>query len=242
MASCTVVIPTYNEEGNIANMARTLRELYPDFNVVFMDDNSKDRSQELIEAMGDEKVRIVVRDPNDRGLSASIFQGIAECGTDYFLVMDCDFQHPPSVLKEMYAKLEGGADMVIGIRQDRFALGFLRWLGSWAFTVLANLYLLWHRRTRSKDCMSGLFGGRTDIIAPVIRENYDSMERQGWKALLDILKFGPNGLRIANVRYEFGKRAEGESKMNPKIVMHTFNQLGFWGRLFNRLYGAVKKA
>ena len=238
--TCTVVIPTYNEEGNIVNMARTLRELYPDFNVMFMDDNSKDRSKELIDALGDPKVRIVVREPEDRGLSASIFQGITDCGTDYFLVMDCDFQHPPSVLKGLYEQLENGCDLCIGMREDRFALGFVRWLGSWVFTIFANMYLLWHRKTLSKDCMSGLFGGRTEIFAPIIRENYDQMERKGWKALLDILKFGPRKLKIANVKYKFGKRAEGESKMNPKIVLHTFNQLGFWGRVCMKLYGGLK--
>ena len=42
--SCTVVIPTYNEEKNIVNMAKCLREMYPDFKIMFMDDNSTDRS------------------------------------------------------------------------------------------------------------------------------------------------------------------------------------------------------
>jgi len=238
--TCTVVIPTYNEEGNIANMARTLRGLYPDFNIMFMDDNSKDRSKELIEALNDPKTRIVVRDPNDRGLSASIFQGIMECGTDYFMVMDCDFQHPPSVLGEMYDALENGTELCIGMREDRFALGVIRWAGSWVFTIFTNMYLMWHRKTLSKDDMSGLFAGRTEIFAPVIKENIGSMETKGWKALLDLLKFGPKGLKITNVKYKFAERAEGESKLNPKIVMYTFRQCGVWGRLFARVYGGLK--
>lgn len=238
--SCTVVIPTFNEEGNIFNMAKTLRGMYPDFNIMFMDDNSKDRSKELIEGIGDPKTKIVVREPSDRGLSASIFQGITDCGTDYFLVMDCDFQHPPSVLKDMYASLESGADLCIGVREDRFALGFVRWFGSVAFSIFTNMYLLWHRRKLSKDDMSGLFGGRTELFSAIIKENYDGLERQGWKALLDLLKFAPRTIKVANVKYSFGKRAEGESKMNPKIVMHTFRQCGIWGRFFARVYGGIK--
>ena len=47
--TCSVIIPTYNEEKNIVNMAKAIRELYPDFYIFFMDDNSTDRSKELIE-------------------------------------------------------------------------------------------------------------------------------------------------------------------------------------------------
>jgi dolichol-phosphate mannosyltransferase len=137
--SCTVVIPVYNEEDNIAEMAKSIRELYPDFHIMFMDDNSTDRSRERAEALGDPKLRFVVRDPAERGLAASVFQGIVEAETDYFMTIDCDFQHPPSALGDMYAELEEGADLCIGVRKDRFALGFVRWAGSWAFNIFADL-------------------------------------------------------------------------------------------------------
>ena len=48
---CTVVLPTYNEEGNIGRMVTTLREMYPDFYVLVMDDNSKDRTKEIVEGI-----------------------------------------------------------------------------------------------------------------------------------------------------------------------------------------------
>ena len=72
---CTVVLPTYNEEGNIGKMVSTLREMYPEFYVLVMDDNSKDRTKEIVEDISskDDHVRFFTRDPNDRGLSASIF-------------------------------------------------------------------------------------------------------------------------------------------------------------------------
>ncbi|MBO4357222.1 MAG: glycosyltransferase, partial [Candidatus Methanomethylophilaceae archaeon] len=92
--TCSVIIPTYNEEGNIVNMAKAIRELYPDFYIFFMDDNSTDRSKELIEELNDPKTKLVTRDPNQRGLAISCFQGIVECGTDYFMTIDCDFQLP----------------------------------------------------------------------------------------------------------------------------------------------------
>ena len=101
---CTVVLPTYNEEGNIGKMVSTLREMYPEFYVLVMDDNSKDRTKEIVEDISskDDHVRFFTRDPNDRGLSASIFEGIMESRTRYFINMDSDFQHPPSALAGMY--------------------------------------------------------------------------------------------------------------------------------------------
>ncbi len=238
--SCTIVVPTYNEEKNIVNMATCLRQLYPDFQISFMDDNSTDRSKELIEALADPKIRFVTRDPGDRGLAASELQGILEADTDYFVTMDCDFQHPPEVIGKMYAKLEEGYDLCIGVREDRFALGFVRWAGSWAFNLFADLYLFSHGKNMSKDVMSGLIAGRTDMFVPVIRENWQHLTKQGWKVLLDLLRYGPKKMKIANVPYKFGVRAAGESHINPKVVISTFRQCGIVGRFFARLYGAIK--
>ena len=239
--SCTVVIPTYNEEKNIVNMAKAIRELYPDFKIMFMDDNSTDRSKELIDGLGDPNTVLVTRNPEERGLAASVFQGILECGTDYFMTIDCDFQHPPEALGRMYAEMEKGVDLCIGCREDRLALGFVRWAGSWVFNIFADTYLFFHGSKTSRDVMSGLIAGRTDRFVPVIKENWDELEMQGWKVLLDLLKFSGRDLKIANVEYKFGKRAEGESHINPRVTVSTFNQCGRFGRWCGRLYARIRK-
>lgn len=234
--SCSVIIPTYNEEDNIINMAKAIREMYPDFYIFFMDDNSTDRSRELIEELGDAKTKLIVRDANQKGLAASCFQGIIECNSDYFMVMDCDFQHPPSALGAEYIKLEEGYDLVVGTRIDRFALGFKRWVGSWAFNIMADLYLFRNRKSTTLDVMSGLYAGRCDTFVPIIKENWGSLEMKGWKVLMDLLKFGPNDLKIATIKYEFKKRALGESHINSKVVVTTFRQMGKLGKFFATIY------
>ena len=234
--TCSVIIPTYNEEKNIVNMAKAIRELYPDFYIFFMDDNSTDRSKELIEELNDPKTKLVTRKPEERGLAASCFQGILECGTDYFMTIDCDFQHPPSALADEYKKLEEGYDLVVGTRNDRFALGFKRWAGSWAFNIMADIYLMSKKKSVTEDVMSGLYAGRCDVFVPVIKENWDKLEMTGWKVLLDLLKYGPRDLKIGTIQYDFGKRAAGESHINSKVVVTTFNQLGRGGQLMARVY------
>jgi len=238
--TCTIVIPTYNEEKNIVNMAKCIRELYPDFYITFMDDNSTDASKRLIEELNDPRTKLVTRKPEERGLAASVLQGIKEAGTDYFMTIDCDFQHPPSALGDMYKKMEEGADLCVGTRVDRFALGFIRWLGSWVFNVYADIYLLYHGKRLSEDIMSGLIAGRTDVFVPVIEENWSELEMQGWKVLLDLLKFGPSDIKMAKAMYRFDKRTQGESHLNQRVILTTFNQCGRFGKFCAKLYKKIR--
>jgi len=237
--TCTVVIPTYNEEKNIVNMAKTIRELYPEFYIMFMDDNSTDASKRLIEELNDPRTKLVTRKPEERGLAASVLQGIVEAETDYFMTIDCDFQHPPSALGLMYGEMEKGCDLCVGTRVDRFALGFTRWLGSWGFNVYCDLYLLYHGKRTVADLMSGLIAGRRDVFVPIIKDNWDGLEMKGWKVLLDLLKFGPSDLKISTAKYRFAKRAVGESHINKNVVLTTFNQCGRFGKFCAKLYRKV---
>lgn len=230
---CTIILPTYNEEENIGEMIDTLRESYPDFYVLVMDDNSKDDTQRIVgeRASKDDHVRLCVRDPNDRGLSASIFQGIMESETRYFINMDSDFQHPPSALKGMYQQLLDGAQLTIGVRKDRSNLSsFGRWVGSWGAHYLAAFTLKMHDKQTSSDIMSGLFGGDTELFKGVIREYGDEFQMKGFKALFDLMKYVPKDLDIREYEFEFGERAGGESKLSGGIVVALLMQCDGWGR------------
>jgi len=234
--TCTVILPTYNEEANIANMVVALREMYPDFHILIMDDNSTDRSKELVDALGYKNVRFVVRAKDDRGLTASTCEGITMTGTDLFVNMDSDFQHPLEAVGRIYNELNNGYDLVVGVRSDRKALGFKRSAGSWAFHALASSVLFVHGKRRSKDIMSGLFGGDAVVFSTVIEEHGNRFEMKGFKVLLDLMRYAPSGIKVGEIRYEFGKRMGGESKVNPKIVYLTLRQCGLVGRFLARIY------
>lgn len=235
---CTVVLPTYNEEGNIGKMVTTLRQMYPEFHVLVMDDNSKDRTKEIVEsiAAGDDHVRFVSRDPADRGLSASIFDGIMQTQTRFFINMDSDFQHPPSALQGMYDAMVSGAELTIGVRRDRSNLdGFARWIGSWGAHYLAAFTLRLHDKQISSDIMSGLFGGDAAMCQQVIREHSADFEMRGYKALFDIMKYVPRDIKIYEHLYDFGEREEGESKISAIIPISLLKQCDGWGRFLSRI-------
>ena len=236
-SSCTVILPTYKEAGNIQKMAMRLRELYPDFFILIMDDNSRDGSMKLIEDLDDPMIRFVERNPDDRGLSASIFQGIMEAGTEFFINMDSDFQHPPEAVGPAYRCLLDGADLCVGIREDRTALSPVRWLASWAAHFMAAMTLWLRDKKKSNDIMSGFFGGRTELYQSIIQKYGSQMDRRGFKALFDLLKFGPCDVRICETSFVFGKRSAGESKLNKTVILSVLRQCEPFGKLMARVAG-----
>jgi len=233
--TCTVILPTYKESANIVRMVETLRQMYPDFKVLIMDDNSDDGSRELVETLNDPMVRFFVREPRDRGLSASIFQGIMETDTEYFVNMDCDFQHPPSAVGDIHSELKDGADLCIGVRAERTALSPMRWIASWAAHFLAVLTLWLRNKKKSKDIMSGLFGGRTDTFKEVISRDSSEFEMKGFKALYDLMKFAPENLRVEEIEFEFGTRQGGESKLSSTIILSLLRQSEPFGKTLAKL-------
>lgn len=223
----TIVIPTYNEEKNIANIAKAIRQAYPDYRILFMDDNSTDRSREEVEALNDPLVTFFVRDPKARGLGASVLQGFEIAQTDYAMCMDCDFQHPVSALGGLVAEMDKGADLCVGWRTSRMSMGFKRAAGSEIVELFCKFFFKLHGKQTTKDMMSGLFAIRCDVFRPIIQNNWDSFELRGWKVLMDLLKYADREVRVSYFRYDFGTRAEGESHLNPKVPIMTFHQL--WG-------------
>lgn len=233
----TIILPTLNEAENIGPMLSELRSLYTAATIIVLDDNSDDGTQNIVSQISekDERIKLVVRDVSDRGLSASIVDGIMMSTTEYFIVMDCDFQHPPAKVAEIARALREGGDLVIGARTDRGALPPFRRVSSYAAHLLAYTYLWFKDQPESTDIMSGFFGGRTKIVQATIKENYDAIERRGFKILFDILKFCPRDITIKEIDFEFQPRSAGQSKISPLVISSIIGQCGSVGRTISAL-------
>ena len=120
----SVVLPAYNEEKMIQKAADTIdrilnAEKIP-YEIVFVNDGSKDRTWEEIE-------RAAGRNPNVTGVNFSrnfgkesaMYAGLASASGDCCAVMDCDLQHPPEILVEMYRLWEQGYEVVEGVNHSR---------------------------------------------------------------------------------------------------------------------------
>lgn len=122
----SIILPVYNEENNIKRAYQAIRDvLLPqaiDFELVFVNDGSRDGSFEVIRELAEE-----VRDAKIIGLcfsrnfgkEAAIFAGLSHATGDVCAVMDCDLQHPPETLLEMYALWEQGFEIIEGVKRSR---------------------------------------------------------------------------------------------------------------------------
>lgn len=122
----SIILPVYNEENNIKRAYQAIKEvLLPkgiDFELVFVNDGSRDKSfeviRELTEQVSDAKI-IGLSFSRNFGKEAAIFAGLSHATGDVCAVMDCDLQHPPETLLEMYALWEQGFEIIEGVKRSR---------------------------------------------------------------------------------------------------------------------------
>lgn len=124
MSMMSVVVPSYNEEGMIGKTASVIQHILTEaaieYELVFVDDGSKDQTWTLIEQEAAANPHVVgVHFSRNFGKEAAIFAGLATAGGDCCVVIDCDLQHPPELLVDMYHLWEQGYEVVEGVKRSR---------------------------------------------------------------------------------------------------------------------------
>ena len=124
MALLSIVLPSYNEEQNIANTASVLAELLEqeqiDYELVFVSDGSKDRTYEEILKAAEKNPKVKgAKFSRNFGKEACIFAGLKLTTGDAVIVMDCDLQHPPLVIPQMWQCWKDGYEVVEGVKSKR---------------------------------------------------------------------------------------------------------------------------
>lgn len=122
----SVILPVYNEEKNIERAYEAIRDVLQKetiaFELVFVDDGSKDKSFEMIQGLAkkvtDGKI-LGLSFSRNFGKEAAIFAGLSHATGDVCAVMDCDLQHPPEILVEMYRMWEQGFEIIEGVKRSR---------------------------------------------------------------------------------------------------------------------------
>jgi len=213
VAEVTVIVPTYNERDNVAELvARTAAALDGrDAEILFVDDSTDDTALEVERVAADAPlpVRVIHRDDNTGGLGGAVVAGLRAAASDVCIVMDGDLQHPPELLPVLLDRHDGGgADVVAASRYigggDTSGLGTaVRFGVSRAATWLTRA-MFPIRLARSTDPMTGFF------LVDRAKLDLDALKPQGFKILLEIL--ARTDLRIAEVPMEFAERRHGTSK------------------------------
>lgn len=213
----TVILPTLNEEKSIDTLANKLLRSYKGIKVIVVDDGSTDGTREKVRDMMKSRKEIGFMERAGRGLqkglTASVIDGIKRVRTRYFVVMDADLQHPPGLIKEMARGKEDGYDLVVAVRNnvENWELG--RKMISKALIGVGYALLSATGKETSSDIFSGYFCMGRDDFLRVYNKNRNRFVMDGFKVLYDFLKCNDKGrLRVMEVPYVFANRRWGSSK------------------------------
>jgi len=223
----SVVIPTFNEGKNIAEIVRRLTDLLDGplgdaYELIVVDDDSPDRTWETAQGLSRHNPRVrVVRRVGERGLSTAVIRGWQAARGDVLAVIDADLQHPPEVTLALWSEVDRGADLAVASRHvegggvsDWSALRRVLSRGA----QLLGLFLLPGVVGRVSDPMSGYFMVRRAAIEGA------AMSPLGYKILIEVL--GRGSIRwIAEVPYVFRERLEGESKVTWRLYVEYLRHL-----------------
>ena len=200
----SIVIPAYNEEKMILKTTEVVsgimeREKIP-FELVFVNDGSKDQTWEMIEKAAEKNSHVTgIRFSRNFGKESAIFAGLANADGDCIAVMDCDLQHPPETLVEMYRLWEQGYEVIEGVKRSRGKESIL------------------HRAS------AGMF---YKIMSKAVQidmsraSDFKLMDRKAVEALLSMPERNAFfralsswvGYRTTSVEFDVQERTEGESK------------------------------
>ncbi|MEU9013403.1 glycosyltransferase [Streptomyces sp. NPDC048479] len=224
----TIIIPTFNESGNVRELLHRLTDSVPSrlpCEVVFVDDSTDDTPDVIRSAAQDcpFPVAVLHRETPVGGLGGAVVEGMKSAGSDWIVVMDADLQHPPALVPELVAAGErSGADLVVASRYIRGGsraglAGGYRIAVSRGATWLAKG--LFPRRLRGiSDPMSGFFAIRRNVVTA------DVLKPLGYKILLELaVRCRPE--KVAEVPFVFQDRFAGESKSTAKEGLRFLGHL-----------------
>jgi glycosyltransferase involved in cell wall biosynthesis len=150
----SVIIPAHNEAANIGNLVAEIVTLYPDIEVIVVDDGSTDGTGDAAKRGG----AIVYRHPYNIGNGAAIKSGVRIASGKVLVFMDADGQHDPGDLAEM-VRYFPEYDMVVGARGVADQASRIRAMGNWVYNRLASYVT----NFRIEDLTSGFRAIKADL-------------------------------------------------------------------------------
>ena len=217
----SVIIPTFNEEENIAAIIGAVNEVFRQSGirgeVLVVDDSSKDRTIPIVQEIAGQNgnVRLIVR-KDDHGLSQSVVEGFGKARSDILQVIDADFSHPPELIPRFYEAVRDGADIAIGSRYmkggDIEQWPLKRRVISLGATAFGRVLF-----PEVTDPVSGFFAVRREVVAGA------PLAPRGYKILMEVLGRG-RWHSFVEIPFVFKDREEGTSKLRLDTMMDYLRQ------------------
>jgi dolichol-phosphate mannosyltransferase len=215
--SVSIIVPTLNEEENIAPLVSEITACAVPFReILFVDDHSTDTTRDKIRALaGSQPICLIEQDGAGPGLAGAIMSGARAARGEILLVIDADMSHPPDRIKDLVAPLFAGtADLVVGSRYVKG--GSTPGWPVWRRVVSRTGAVLAYPLTGLHDSMCGFFAiGRSRLLelAP---------QTSGFKIVFETMVRARGTLRVREIPIVFRERVRGKSKMSFGVALRFF--------------------
>jgi dolichol-phosphate mannosyltransferase len=214
-----VVLPTYNESGNIGRLIAAVRaatEAIGELEILVVDDDSPDGTAEVA-SQAAAGVSVIVR-KGERGLATAVRRGIEESHGEVVVVMDTDFNHQPEMIPQMVDFLRY-YDLVTG---SRFTVGGgMEERGRYRLSFLFNFFCRMLLGTKLQDHLSGFFAARREtILALDLDEIFAGYGDYFIRLLVESLARGSTVLEVP-VYYRARSHGESKTKFLGTLVQYT---------------------
>jgi dolichol-phosphate mannosyltransferase len=234
MSEAAIIIPTFRERNNLEQLLPTLADILRRASIkseiIVVDDNSDDGTDELCQRLATElPVRLLSRQ-GERGLATAVLYGLRAAEAEICVVMDADFSHPPEAVPRLVSAVcDLDCDMAIGSRY--VAGGSLDPNWSWARRWNSKVASLLARGlTSAADPMAGFFAIRKETLVRAAE-----FRPVGYKIALELI-VRCECRSITEIPIAFQDRRMGESKLTLKEQWHYVRHLGrlYWAK-YNQL-------
>ena len=213
----SVIIPAYNEEKCIQSAYDVIHSILAENNIkaefIFVDDGSDDRTYEMITGLASTKENVTgLHFSRNFGKESAISAGLASVTGDCAVVLDCDLQHPPEKIVEMYRLWEQGYEIVEGIKKQRGDEKKVYGVGAKIFYSAISR-------------MAGFDMANSSDFKLLDRKVVDVLVKMPERGFFRAISYWV-GYNKTTVEYNVNKRIDGESKWSAKgLVKYAISNI-----------------
>lgn len=215
MALLSVIVPSFNEELNIANTASVLTEILDkepiDYEILFVDDGSRDKTYAEIQKVASENPHIRgIGFSRNFGKEAAIFAGLSEAKGDCCVLTDCDLQFPPECIPKMLRLWEQGYEVVEGKKANRGDEKLLYRLSAESFyRVISRITKIDMKNSSDFKLLDRKV---VDVLTALPEHSTFFRALSFW-----------SGFKTAEIEFEVQKRQFGQTKWSlTKLIRYAF--------------------